>query len=204
MKYLLILPLLSLLTVAFPQNEKLNDENIDPLIQYRDTLVGKFDGLNVDTLIAEPIGAKNDTGDPDDIYSGWYYDWRVYTKRGTVDELKLENATVGIKFVKEGDVDGDGMDEWGYVTEWPTSNWMVYNLYHNGNGKWELLIEPTSIWLPHLDTEDQIYGGFTEQDLIQKSDKSGFLKVKFSDVRNEGEDFLLIDTLIQIPKTLNY
>lgn len=201
MKHLYLIPVL-LFLVAFACSNNKNPHNTtnDPLAEYRDTIVGKFDGINVDTLIAEPLGAKTDMGSPDDIYSGRYYNWRIYTKRGTVKDLVLENTTIGIKFVKEGDVDGDGKDEWGFVTKWPTSNWMVYRLYHNEHGKWDLLIEPTPIWLPHLDPENKIYGGNTAQDLIQKSDKPGFLKVKFSDVRNNGEDFLLIDTLIQIPK----
>lgn len=178
-------------------------QDIDQFAQYRDTLVGKFDGIKIDTLIAEPFGAPGWPEDPDDTESELYYNWRVYSKGGTVNELILEKQTIGIKFVNEGDVDLDGKDEWGYVSEWPTSNWMVYRLYHNDNGNWNFLIEPTSIWLPHLDPEDQIYGGHTAEDLIQTSDKPGFLNVKFSDLRNDGEDFLLIDTLIQIPNRLN-
>ena len=170
-----------------------------PISQLRDTLIGKFDGVNIDTLIAEPYGEKPEAKE-NDLYSGWYYKWRVYSKKGTVKELKLENVTTGIKFVKEGDVDGDGKDEWGYVSEWPTSFWKRYNLYHNDNGRWKLLIEPTPIWLPHIDSEDKVYGGHTAEDLIQKSNKPGYLRVKFSDVRNDGGDFLLIDTLIRIPR----
>ena len=175
-----------------------------PISQYRDTLEGIFDGKNKDLLISEPI---IDSYEPIrkmnekyyDVYSGWFYKWRVYTQKGTVKEKIIENTT-GITFVTEGDVDGDGKDEWGYVSEWPTSFWMQYNLYHNDNGRWKLLIEPTSIWLPHIDPQDTLYGGHTAEDLIQKSNKPGYLKVKFSDVRNDGGDFLLIDTLIRIPR----
>ena len=174
-----------------------------PISQLRDTLIGKFDGKNKDMLISEPILESYEPIQKMnekyyDVYSGWFYKWRVYTQKGTVKEKIIENTT-GIKFIKEGDVDGDGKDEWGYVSEWPTSQWMRYNLYHNDNGRWELLIEPTSVWLPHIDPQDTLYGGHTAEDLIQKSDKKGFLKVKFSDVRNDGGDFLLIDTLIRIP-----
>lgn len=200
MKYLYLIPLLILVVVACNGSRDNTTPLVyeDPLTQYRDTLIGKFDGVHVDTLIAEPFGERSNGLDPNDIYAGYYYNWRVYSKNGTVEELKLEDSTIGIKFVKEGDLDGDGKDEWGYVTEWPTSNWMVYNLYHNNNGKWELLIEPTSIWLDHIAPEDDDYGVNSVEELIQKSDKNGYLKVKFSDVRNEGADFLLIDTLIQI------
>ena len=202
MKHLYFIPLLTLVVIACNRS---GDNNIslvyeDSLAQYRDTLMGKFDGIHVDTLIAEPFGERAKSLDPKDIYAGWYYNWRIFSKNGTVEELKIENSTTGIKFIEEGDVDGDGKDEWGFVTEWPTSNWMAYKLYHNNNGKWELLIDPTSIWLPHIDPEDKNYGANSAEELIQKSDKKGYLKVKFSDVRNDGGDFLLIDTLIQIPQ----
>lgn len=200
MKYLSLISLTTLLIVGCTGNKNTISIEPDPLAQYRDTLIGKFDGIHVDTLIAEPFGEKAQSLDPNDIYADSYYNWRVYSINGTIEELKIENSTIGIKFVEEGDVDGDGQDEWGFVSEWPTSSWMRYNLYHNNKGKWELLIKPTSIWLDHIDPEDKDYGVNSAEDLIQKSDKKGYLKVKFSDVRNDGADFLLIDTLIQIPQ----
>ena len=75
---------------------------------------------------------------------------------------------------------------------------MGYDAFTNINGEWQHIIEPTSIWLPHLDPQDSIYYTIREEDILQPADKSEFIKVKFSDVRNNGEDFLLIDTLIQV------
>ena len=170
---------------------------------YRDTLIGIFDGKNKDLLISEPIPesyvpVQKMNDDYYDIYSGWFYKWRVYTQKGTVKEKIIDN-TVGITFVKEGDVDRDGKDEWGYICEWPTSNWMGYHIFKNYNGKWEYMIEPTSIWLGHI-------GGYENEilpeEIIQRSPKKGFVKVKFSDIRNDGADFLIIDTLIRINKDL--
>lgn len=164
----------------------------DPLSQYRDTLIGRFNGIDIDTLICEPMDSLNPN------YKGFHYKWRVFTKNRTVKDLILENKTIGIHFVKEGDLDGNGTDEWGYVTEWETSNWMCYHAFTNKNGKWEYIIEPTTIYIPHLDTEDGIYHTISKEDILQPSEDSGFLKVKFSDVRNNGEDFLIIDTLIML------
>lgn len=162
----------------------------DRLLELRDTLIGKFDGVNVDTLIAEPYGEV----DPYDKW--WYYNWRVFTKKGSVNELKLEGKTVGIKFVREGDLDEDGKDEWGFVTNWPTSNWMRYHVFTNVNNNWKYMIRPTSIFLPDLDR-------LSAEKLVEKSDKKGFVKVKFSDLRNGG-DFVVIDTLIGIsPSDIN-
>ncbi len=68
----------------------------------------------------------------------------------------------------------------------------------NVNGKWQHIIKPTTIWIPHLDPKDSIYHSISKEGILQPADDSGFLKVKFSDVRNDGEDFLIIDTLIKI------
>ena len=61
------------------------------------------------------------------------------------------------------------------------------------------MIEPTSIWLGHI-------GGYENEilseEIIQRSAKKGFVKVKFSDIRNDGADFLIRDTLIRINKDL--
>ncbi len=75
---------------------------------------------------------------------------------------------------------------------------MCYHAFTNKRGKWEHIIEPTNIWLPHLDPQDSISYRISKEDILQPSENSGFLKVKFSDVRNDGEEFLIIDTLIKI------
>lgn len=55
MKQLLfyIIGLLSL--SIFSCQNKDNTMESDPLSQYRDTLVGKFNGIDIDTLICEPM-----------------------------------------------------------------------------------------------------------------------------------------------------
>lgn len=166
--------------------------DLEYMAQYRDTLIGRFDGIDIDTLICEPMDSLNPN------YKGFHYKWRVFTKNKTVKDLILENKTIGIHFVYEGDLDGNGTDEWGYVTEWETSNWMCYHAFTNKRGKWEHIIEPTNIWLPHLDPQDSISYRNSKEDILQPSEDSGFLKVKFSDVRNNGEDFIIVDTLIML------
>lgn len=192
MKHLPIFVIILICVCAFGCGSKHESKESDNLAQYRDTLIGNFNGLEIDTLICEPMDSLNPN------YKGFHYKWRVFTKNKTVKDLILENKTIGIHFVYEGDLDGNGTDEWGYVTEWPTSNWMCYHAFTNKRGKWEHIIEPTDIWLPHLDQQDSISYRISKEDILQPSENSRFLKVKFSDVRNDGEDFLIIDTLIQI------
>lgn len=192
MKYLPIFGISIIMLCAFGCGSKHESRESDNLAQYRDTLIGNFNGLEIDTLICEPMDSLNPN------YKGFHYKWRVFTKNKTVKDLILENKTIGIHFVYEGDLDGNGTDEWGYVTEWETSNWMCYHVFTNKRGKWEHIIEPTNIWLPHLDPQDSISYRISKEDILQPSDNSGFLKVKFSEVRNDGEDFLIIDTLIML------
>lgn len=160
----------------------------DPLAQYKDSIIGNFDGSNIDTLIAEPTDTTIDRS---------LWSWRIYGKSNTVDTLILSQRFI-VRLIQEGDLDGNGTDEWGYVTEWETSNWMCYHAFTNKRGKWEHIIEPTNIWLPHLDPQDSLSYRISKEDILQPSDNSGFLKVKFSDVRNNGEDFLIVDTLIML------
>lgn len=180
--------------------EKTSIPDTTILAFYRDTIEGIFDGKQKDLLISEPIKDSYEPlrriGEYDDVYSDCFYSWRVYSQKGTVKELYLEN-TVRIELIKEGDLDGDGKDEWGFISVWPTSSWNRYNLYKNYNGSWKLMIEPTTIWFGHLGEGE---GEISPEQIIQKSKKRGFVKVKFSDVSYPQEKFLIIDTLIKINK----
>lgn len=186
------------------ENEVMTDSvkyNSEPIELYRDTLIGKFDGVHTDTLVAEPIGVREDQDYPIKGCIGWYWNWRIFTIGGTVNELILDHRTVGVHFVKEGDLSGDGTDEWGYVTEWPTSNWMSYNTFTFYDGCWSEFIPSFPVWLPHIQIEDPASGDYfyDSADLVSKGNSNGFVHIKFSDVRNEGADFLQIDTIVAIP-----
>ena len=154
--------------------------------EVRDTLVGRFNGLVTDTLVAEP--AEEYTFD--DVYSG-YLAWRVYTTKGTVKDIFFRGFTTGIHFIKEGDLNGDGKDEWGFINEWPTSNWKYYHLFTNVSGEWKDMIDPSSIWLGHV--EEPYY---RREDIARTSRRKNYIRLKFSDVRDG--DVVLIDTLIRV------
>lgn len=172
-----------------------NEEcQLDSLVQYRDTIVGKLNGIDIDTLICEPIGKLI----KDELFGEFYTEWRVYTTKGTVEELKIGN-TIGIEFVKEGDLDGNKTDEWGFLTQWPTSSWTVYELFVFDEGKWKLMVEPIRIWRDHLETS------FSESDITQPSNKEGFIKIKTSDVIDEVTNWIVVDTIVPInPKAYSY
>lgn len=187
--------LIVLFSIIGCENKRCETEQTDSLAQYRDTLIGKFNGIEIDIPISEPIDSLSPL--EDDLFGGKHYKWRVYTTNGTVKDLIVRN-TIGIDLIKEEDLDGNGTEEWGYVTQWPISQWMRYHAFTNISGEWQHIIEPTSLWIPHLDPRDSIYYTIKKEDILQPSEKTEFIKVKFSDIRNNGEDFLLIDTLIRV------
>ena len=171
-----------------------NEEcQLDSLVQYRDTIVGKFNGIDIDTLICEPVGKLV----KDELLGEFYTEWRVYTVKGTVDDLMIGN-TFGIKFVEEGDLDGNKTDEWGYIPHW-NSSLTVYELFTVVDGKWKLMVEPITIWRDHLETT------FSENDIAQPSDNEGFIQIKTSDTVGEDIYWIVVDTIVPInPKAYSY
>lgn len=196
MKILPIILLVSFISLVSCERGRSTSVNaVDHLAQYRDTIVGNFSGSQIDTLICEPLDSISDP-----TYQGVHYRWRVYATNGSVEDVLIDN-TIRINFVKEGDLDGDGAEEWGYKTIWETSNWMLYHVYTYKDRKPQYLIEPSSIWDIHLDPNNNC-GVFTSEEDIVESYSSDSVKLKFSDVRNDGEDFLLIDSIVPILKNL--
>lgn len=191
MKSLPFLTILCLLLTAFScsQNKGVQPQPADHLAKYRDTIVGNFSGSQIDTLISEPLDSISDPN-----YEGFHYHWRVYAKNGSVDDVEIFN-TIRVKFVNEGDLNGDGADEWGYKTDWETSTWMKYHVYTYKDGKAQYLYEPTTIWDIHLDPDNH-RGIYIRLEDIVSAYSPDSIKVKFSDVRNNGDDFLLIDTIM--------
>ncbi|MCM1440949.1 MAG: hypothetical protein NC131_17375 [Roseburia sp.] len=186
--------ILSLLISGCGRNRQIvNTEHQDSLAQYRDTLIGRFNGIDIDTLICEPIDSLSPL--EDDIFGGKHFKWRIYTANNTVKDLIIGNTT-SIDFISEGDLDGNGTEEWGYVGQYPSSRWTCYHAFTATNKKWKPLFEPTPIWLSHIKTEE-LEGTITYEDIAQPFQMKGYVNIKFSDIRNNGEDFLLIDTLVQ-------
>lgn len=148
----------------------------DVLTHYRDTIVGRFNGVDVDTLICEPFGQRIN----DELFGEFYMQWRIYTVKGTVEELKVGN-TIGLKFVKEGDVDGNRTEEWGFLTQWPTSSWTIYNVFTCEDGRWKLMVDSIRIWREHLETS------LTESDIVQPSGIKNTISIKCSETLYDDE-----------------
>ena len=154
-------------------------QTTDLLAEYRDTLAGKFNGMDYDTLISEPI----------DITKRPNLEWRIYSKKNTVDTLFLDKQ-VSVKMIFEGDLDGNGTDEFGVRREWLHGTWDSYFIFTSINRKWEYLIDP--VWTYSFHFYDYLNHG---NDVVSPTDTPGLIKVRFSDFRDE--DACIVDTIIR-------
>lgn len=85
MNRLLLLLISSIFLCAFGCGSKHSSVESDPLAQYRDIIIGNFEGNNIDTLIAEPIETTIDRS---------LWTWRIYGKINTVDTLILSQRFI--------------------------------------------------------------------------------------------------------------
>ncbi|RYZ24573.1 MAG: hypothetical protein EOO16_00270 [Chitinophagaceae bacterium] len=58
-----------------------------------------------------------------------------------IPSILLESTTSGF-FEREGDLDGDGVDEIGFLPGWPTSACREYHVYGYRQGKWVEIVKP--------------------------------------------------------------
>lgn len=169
----------------------------DTLAQYRDTLVGRFNGIDIDTLICEPLLPKTDTK----MFGEFFFEWRLYTTKGTVDDIIIGN-TVAMRFIPEGDLDGNGTEEWGFINQWVSSSWTSYYTFTYDNGRWKTFVDRIPVWWGHIEDME-----LDENDIVRPSDKKGFVKVKKSDAVYEDDMIYagVIDTIYKItPEEYSY
>lgn len=158
-----------------------NKYHSDQLAQYRDTIIGNFEGTDIDTLIAEPIDTTIDRS---------LWNWRIYGKSNAIDTLILSQRFI-VRLIQEGDLDGNGTDEFGVRRETDAGTWDNYCIYTYDNGEWKYLIKPIWTYSDHFYTD--LNKGV---DVVEKANQSGYVTVRFSYIRND--DFCIVDTLIPI------
>lgn len=155
--------------------------DIAPMAQYIDTIVGRFNGVDIDTLIYEPIDTTKKRA---------YLDWRIYNKNNTVDTLILTQR-FSVTMIQEGDLDENGTDEFGVRREAESGTWDNYFVYTYDNGEWKYLIEPIWTYSDHFYTD--LNNG---TDVVKRANQSGYVTVRLSNIRNDN--FCIIDTLLPI------
>ena len=88
-------------------------------------IAGNFTGFGIDTIyvVEEEI----------DCIHNMYDRYKFYAKSNNPELPTIEMFGCGYAtplLVYEGDVDGDGKDEWGYLHTWLNSQWRQYRIYN--------------------------------------------------------------------------
>lgn len=98
--------------------------------------------------------------------------------------------------VYEGDVDGDGKDEWGYLYEWMTSQWRQYRIYNydSKTKTWRHLYydiyDPDKVRL--LSTPEYLRSSGV--DIVEKGPRPGLIKINYG---TWGSEFEIRDTIVK-------
>lgn len=121
----------------------------------QDTIFGNFTGKGIDTLFVEMVSPA-----PSDTTSNHLLDTHFYIASTNKKIPKVE--IIGViqtppKLVNEGDLDGNGTCEVGYLPTWVNSQWRWYRILTFHNGEWRYLIDgdycETAEWFRHSGAE---------------------------------------------------
>lgn len=109
----------------------------------QDTIIGNFTGKRIDTLFVE----TKVTIEPDGETIFTYY---MNSSNKHIPKIELYGwYGCSPKLVNEGDLDGNGTCEVGYLHTWTSSQWRYYRIFTLVGNEWRYLIKGD-----YLDTSD--------------------------------------------------
>lgn len=150
-------------------------------------IIGNFTGFGIDTIYV-----KEETNDLHDMYEGY----KFYAKSNNPILPTIEMYGCGYAtpmLVYEGDVDGDGKDEWGYLHTWLNSQWRQYRIYSfdTKSKTWKHLYYGNL-----LDTPEYVRASGV--DIVEKGPKPGYIKINYG---TWGVECELRDTIVKATYT---
>ena len=112
----------------------------------RDTIIGNFTGKGKDTLYVVCDTTKGD---------GEMWQYYAQSNNKEIPRLNLWGwHSIQPKIVNEGDLDGNGTCDVGYLHTWITSQWRFYRIFSLVNGEWRYLVYgdylDTPEWFRHF------------------------------------------------------
>lgn len=155
----------------------------------KDTIVGNFTGNSIDTLYV--LVKFDEKAEIEERVTYW-----AKSNNPALPAIELYGCLGSQpKLVYEGDVDGDGKDEWGYLHTWLTSQWRQYRIYNYDNirKEWRFLYYDVGGGkVSLLDTsEDVRSSGF---DIVEKGPAPGLIKINYG---SGYPKFELRDTIVK-------
>lgn len=103
----------------------------------QDAIVGNFTGKGIDILYVEKV--VEDSGSLSIRHGCRYY---IASPNKHIPKIEIQGTNVAPpKLVNEGDLDGNGTCEVGYLDTWDCSQWRYYRIFTLRNGEWRNLID---------------------------------------------------------------
>lgn len=156
----------------------------------KDTIVGNFTGCGIDSIY---VSIKFDENEEEPNERVKYF---AESNNPNLPSIELYGCIQAQpQLVYEGDVDGDGKDEWGYLHTWTMSQWRQYRIYNYDSKRKEwrhLYYDIHGNGQQLLHTAEYFRGLGLE--IIEKGPKPGFIKINFCTDNAECE---LKDTIVK-------
>lgn len=103
----------------------------------QDAIVGNFTGKGIDILYVEKV-----VEDFDLLSIGHGCRYYIASPNKNIPKIEIYGINYAPpKLVNEGDLDGNGTCEVGYLPTWDCSQWRTYSIFTLRNGEWRNLID---------------------------------------------------------------
>lgn len=153
-------------------------------------ITGNFTGHSIDTIfvLEEEIDSMHNMYD-----SYKFYAVSNNPNLPTIELFGCGYATPLLVF--EGDLDGDGKDEWGYLHTWLNSQWRQYRIYNYDEirKEWRFLYYDTDNDGQHLLSTPEFVRA-SGVDIVEKGPRPGLIKINYGLL--DG-DYELRDTIVK-------
>lgn len=161
-----------------------------------DTIIGKFDGKHIDTLYvaSEECGCRDSPfcKHAEELERTKFY---LVSKSGRFPKLRLLAAdSQSPRIVNEGDLDGNGTCEIGYMYTWINSQWRCYRIITWLHNKWVYLIAPNEEYM-----ETSLLFRLTGEEVAEPGKKKGTVLIHTLPNFNDKE---FTDTIVKPSFTL--
>ena len=147
----------------------------------QDTITGNFTGKGIDTLYVS-YDQNKENGD----------NWQFYAESPNINIPKINLwgfREAFPKLVNEGDLDGNGTCEVGYLHTWMNSQWRTYRVFTLLNGKWYYLIKPDH---DYMETSEHFR--YSKKEILEPTEKTGWIKVNYE---TQGVGAMIKDTIVK-------
>lgn len=172
-----------------PQKE----ENIDDILRSmnfvvghneQDTIIGNFTGRGLDTLYVVWDSTKED---------GEKWQFYAISNNTSIPKLNLwGHHPLQPKLVNEGDLDGNGTCEVGYLHTWINSQWRYYRILTLVDGEWRYLVEGDYLDTPEWFRQSGI-------DIAEKGPQKGEVLIHYA---YEGPNETQTERIAEIRDTI--